>query len=487
MSFNNVVNDFEASMAQNEEFDENQEQGQCPEVKINNIEDVLTINDLDFVKPIINDNINYRVDQIELIGKAMEISNGDPLNALQYFVACMNHEGYDVEFELVFTIPANTEVTITLPIRDYPGDELGYYVSWNDEITHNTNVHTYKSIDKIKEYHVRFFGLGISGFGRFSYDEDYYGYTKYLTNVISFGILGHTFTSLEYAFVDCKNNFTVPQTLPSSITDTSNMFRFCGAFNQPLNGWNTSNVTNMKSMFLECTSFNQPLNDWSVNNVVNMKDMFHKCANFNQPLNTWSVNNVTTMEEMFYGCANFNQPLDAWSVNNVTNMNNMFMDCTNFNQPLNAWNTSNVTIMSRMFFGCKNFNQPLDAWSVNNVTKMTYMFADCTNFNQPLNTWSVNNVIDMDRMFIRCTNFNQPLNAWSVNNAKDMKLMFADCISFNQPLNAWNTSNVTDTYKMFAGCTNFNQPLNAWNVSNVIDMTAMFENCNISEENKPIF
>ena len=42
MSFNNVVNDFEVSMAQNEEFDENQEQGQCPEAKIYNMEDVLT-------------------------------------------------------------------------------------------------------------------------------------------------------------------------------------------------------------------------------------------------------------------------------------------------------------------------------------------------------------------------------------------------------------------------------------------------------------
>jgi len=45
MSFNNIVNDFEASMAQNEEFDENQEQGQCPEAKIYNMDDVLTSTD----------------------------------------------------------------------------------------------------------------------------------------------------------------------------------------------------------------------------------------------------------------------------------------------------------------------------------------------------------------------------------------------------------------------------------------------------------
>ena len=45
------------------------------------------MDNLDFVKPIINDNINYREDQKELIKKAMEISYGNPLNALQTTLA----------------------------------------------------------------------------------------------------------------------------------------------------------------------------------------------------------------------------------------------------------------------------------------------------------------------------------------------------------------------------------------------------------------
>jgi len=357
------------------------------------------MNNLYFVRPIVDDNINYRVYQQELIEKALEISNGNPLNALQYIVACMKHEEYDIEFELVFQIPANTEVSITLPIIETkPKDEFGYYVSWNDEITHNINTHTYKSKDEVKEYRVRFFGLGISGFGRLLND----GYKKYLTKVISFGILGHTFTSLNYAFNQCENNFTVPQTLPSSITDTNSMFYGCKAFNQPLNGWTVNNVTDMSFMFQYCINFNQPLDAWSVNNVLIMRGMFDKCTNFNQPLNTWSVNNVIDTHGMFSYCTNFNQPLNSWSVNNVKNMHYMFSDCTNFNQPLNSWSVNNVSTMYGMFKNCTNFNQPLNTWSVNNVSTMYDMFKNCTNFNQPLNTWTVNNVIDMSEMFKNC-------------------------------------------------------------------------------------
>ena len=332
------------------------------------------MDNLDFVRPIINDNINYRVDQRELIEKASEISNGDPLNALNYIVACMNHQRYYVEFELVFTIPANVEVSITLPIIETePKDVLGYYVSWNDQITHNINTHTYKSTDKIKDYHVRFFGLGISEFGLLSND----GYKKYLTKVISFGILGHTFTSLSYAFSQCENNFTVPQTLPSSITNTDSMFYKCRTFNQPLSTWNVNNVTDMSFMFQYCINFNQPLNTWSVNNVLIMRWMFDKCTNFNQPLNAWSVNKVIDMHGMFSNCTNFNQPLNNWSVNNVINMHYMFSDCTNFNQPLNNWSVNNVSTMYGMFSNCTNFNQLLNNWSVNNVIDMSEMFKNC--------------------------------------------------------------------------------------------------------------
>jgi surface protein len=392
------------------------------------------MNNLDFVNPI-NHNTNYREDQQELISRAINISD-NPLNALQYIVACLVHEGYSVEFELVFDIPANTEVTLTLPIIETePKDPLGYYVVWGDSVQHNTNQHTYKQINKSKKYHVRFFGLGIAGFGNKSkYNE---GYRKYLTKVISFGNLGHTFTSLKNAFYECNNNFTVPQTLPQSITNISSMFSWCQTFNQPLTMWNTSNITDMSGMF----GF---------------------CVNFNQSLSMWNTSNVTDMSGMFCCCVNFNQPLSTWNTSNVTDMSNMFYDCTNFNQPLNAWNTSNVSDMSWMFDNCINFNQSLNGWNTSNVTDMDGMFRNCTNFNQPLSTWNTSNLISMDNMFVSCTNFNQPLSTW-------------------------NTSNVKNMSKIFHSCTNFNQPLSTWNTSNVIYISNMFTDCNILEHNKPIF
>jgi surface protein len=355
---------------------------------------------LNFIKPI-NDIINYREEQKELIRKALEISNGDPLNALQYFVTCMNHEGHAVEFELVFTIPANEEVTITLPIKEIePKDELGYYVSWGNGLTYNTNIHTYERIDKTKDYHVRLFGLGISGFGMQSQDNE--GYKKYLTKVISFGKLGHTFTSLEYAFYKCENNFTVPHVLPSNITNTCGMFWDCINFNQPLTTWDTLNVTNMISMFFGCISFNQPLTVWNVSNVTNMRSMFSWCKEFNQPFDGWNTTNVTDMSWMFIGCTNFNQPLTTFNTSNVTNMTNMFYNCTHFNESLTSWNTSNVTNMCHMFACCTNFNQPLTNWDTSNVTDMSCMFCCCTIFNQPLTAWNTTNVTNKCGIFVEC-------------------------------------------------------------------------------------
>jgi len=405
-----------------------------PELLANNM---IVAEGIDFVKPVINDNVNYREERKELIQKAVKQSYSNPLSVLEYFVKYMNHEGYDIEFELVFTVPKNHKVTITLPIIETePKDKLGYYVNWDDETTHNNRVHTYEVADETKEYHVKFFGLGISGFGMQSLSLDD-GYQKYLTKVISFGKLGHTFTSLEYAFNKCENNFTVPQALPSSITNISSMFRYCMAFNQPLSTWNTSNVTNMSSMFSWCINFNQPLNNWTVNNVTDMSCMFLKCTNFNQPLNAWNTSNVTDMSWIFGNCTNFNQPLTDWTVNNVTNMKAVFYYCTNFNQPLHAWNTSNVINMNGMFSGCTNFNQYLNDWNVYNVTNMSWMFGNCTNF--------------------------------------------------NKSLSAWNTSNVKNMSYMFYNCTDFNQPLHDWNTFNVLDMNCIFYKCNISEQNKPIF
>jgi len=353
---------------------------------------------LEFVKPF-HDNINYRKEQKELIDKAEEISNGDKLSALNYIVTSLLHNNIkDVEFELEFTIPANTSATITLPIvESNPIDELGYYVSWgNNDITHNIDTYTYEPTNIIKEYQVKFFGLGITGFGKYGINKDY---NKYLTKVISFGQLGHMFTSLEYAFSHCKNNFDVPKDLPSSITDLSSMFEWCEKFNKKL--------------------------DWNTRNITTMDEVFSQCKNFNQNLQ-WDLTNATTLEHMFSGCEKFNQNLQ-WDISpqrsKVKNIKMMFCFCPVFNQNL-QWDTSGIETMDGIFGGCTNFNQKLE-WNTINTTTMAYMFDRCTNFNQKVD-FDITKVVDMGKMFKECHNFNQKLE-WIIPKHVNIENMFLEC------------------------------------------------------------
>lgn len=359
--------------------------------------------------------INYELDYSEVIDKSKTISS-DILHQLLYILMYLENEGLDVEMKLKIKVPANTEANIVLPII-YEEDHFGYCVNWGDKkrLSHNIPSHTYSKSDTEEIYTIKIFGMNIIGFGNNNLDNTN-DFRKYLISVLSFGNLGHKFTSLSHAFNRCLNNFTVPENIPSSVTDVSYMFKDCCVFNQPLNSWSVNNIINMCGMFYWCSSFNQPLNLWWTRNVTDMSYMFCACASFNQPLNSWSVHNVTNMRGMFSVCSNFNQPLDLWFVNNVTNMSAMFNWCINFNQSLNSWVVNNVTNMSFMFSWCSKFNQPLNLWYTANVTNMCNMFYLCSKFNQPLNTWLVHNVTNMNDIFYGCDNFKQQLDSWQIDN-----------------------------------------------------------------------
>ena len=299
-----------------------------------------------------------------------------------------------------------------------------------------------------------------------------------LQSVVQFGDI--PWTSMLRMFRGCRNmTFAAGIDVPNlaCVTDMSQMFYGCTAFNQPLEGWNVSQVTNMSGIFRGCNTFNQPLEKWNVSQVISMSGMFRGCESFNQPLEGWKLSQVTDMREMFYGCTSFNQPLEKWNVSQVTSMSGMFDDCIAFNQPLEKWDVSQVTDMSGMFGGCTAFNQPLEGWNVGNVRYMAYMFAYCYVFNQPLEKWNVGNVTYTLGMFRNCSSFNQPLEKWDVSKVRDIRQMFYGCTAFNQPLEGWNVSQVTDMYEMFHGCTAFNQPLEGWNVSQVTNMYEMFYGC----------
>ena len=421
-------------------------------------------NHLQFVKPLENVT-KYKRDQKELLNKAIEISRGDKLGALKYIVSSLSHEDHDVEFILVLNILGlynHDGIGINLPIiTQKPSKDiehkLGFYVIWGDGIiTHNETYHKYSRIDPKNgsEFEIRIFGLNITGFENVHPNH----FKAYLRKVVSFGNLGHKFTSLESAFDSCRRLESIPSNIPSSVTNLSYMFNNNYTFNLPIETWDTKNVTDMSYMFSGCTEFNQPIEKWDTRNVTNMSYMFSGCIDFNQPLNKWATSNVTDMRGMFSGCISFDQPLNSWDTKNITDMSEMFDDCRKFNQPLDSWDTSNVTNMSDMFGSCHSFNQPLDSWDTGSITNMSVMFSSCEIFNQPLNSWNTSSVIDMSNMFINCVAFDQPLDKWDVSNVNNMNYMFSCCFSFSHPLNSWDIRKVEHIDNMFLGCaesTNF--------------------------------
>ena len=107
-----------------------------------------------------------------------------------------------------------------------------------------------------------------------------------LLEVVQFGTVA--WESMKKMFYECeKMTFATGIDTPdlTKVTDMSQIFQYCSAFNQPLNNWTVSKVTDMRAMFDGCTAFNQPLEKWEVSNVSNMAQMFLGCSAFNQPLN----------------------------------------------------------------------------------------------------------------------------------------------------------------------------------------------------------
>ena len=243
----------------------------------------------------------------------------------------------------------------------------------------------------------------------------------------------------------------LPNTLPSTVTDLSEMFsRGRIDSTSDISKWNVSNVTNMSHMFADCTSFNQDISKWNVSNVIDMSSMFGGCQYFNQDISKWNVSNVIDMSGMFAGCQYFNQDISNWNVSNVTNM-------------------------SHMFDGSLDFNKDISKWNVSNVTNMSHMFAD-SSFNQDISKWNVSNVIDMSGMFISCQYFNQDISNWNVSKVKDMSYMFGGCQYFNQDISNWNVSNVTNMSYMFTQTT-YKKDLSNWlkYINDNTNITGMFD------------
>jgi surface protein len=241
-------------------------------------------------------------------------------------------------------------------------------------------------------------GIGIGYGDSNSYNSEGW---HMMTEVRSWSNIG----SLAGAFWNATNLVSVPNYLPTGVTNLEACFANCSNLNTPLNNWNTSYVTNMTKCFNNATVFNQNIGTWNTANVTSMWALFQGATAFNNggsdTINNWNTAKVTNMWQTFYAARAFNQNIGSWNTGAVTTMLNMFGQTNAFNNggldTIKNWNTSLVTNMSGMFSSATSFNQPIGSWNTGSVTTMTQMFYHSSAsppmaFDQDISGWDVDQV-----------------------------------------------------------------------------------------------
>lgn len=197
-------------------------------------------------------------------------------------------------------------------------------------------------------------------------------------------------TKAWYGLYNSPKLTSVPDHIPSTVTDLSSFFEGATIFNDPnVSKWDVSNVTLFTKMFNQARAFNQPLNDWNMSKATNIVSMLAFTYAFDQPLNKWDTSNVTDMAGVFTYAKVFNQNINSWDVTKVTRITMLFSGALKFDQPLDKWNVSNVTKMDEAFRDTP-FNQDIGMWRPAKVTNMDLMLAGNSKFNQNLSSWTFN-------------------------------------------------------------------------------------------------
>ena len=281
---------------------------------------------VDNAKPALNDGTQYR----SLQGGTNRYAYMPDVNTDRMVLR------YDTSKE-----PANNTISIplagTVNVRVEWGDG-----TWNQYTTSGFKTHTYASAGT---YTVEVFGTMTSldhGTGANTTSNK-----RKLVACLSFGNLG--ITNMTRAFRGCSNLAYAPSSLPSGVTNCSEMFRDCTSFNHPgPASWSVSSVTNMSGMFRGCSAFNADISRWSTTSATNMTDMFRDCAAFAANLSGWSTGSVTTMSGMLLNADAYDCSMASWNLaglNASSALDNFMSTATglstaNYNATLVGWNAN---------------------------------------------------------------------------------------------------------------------------------------------------
>ena len=229
---------------------------------------------------------------------------------------------------LIYNLP-NNGITISIPLI---GTNIS--IDWGDT----------GSVDPINLYKFTYDTLGektiniTGGVTQLLYGSILSNLNKqYLISCTDFGI------GLERILFSGAISLTsVPDILPTTVTDMSFMFYNATSFNANVSNWDVSNVTDMHHMFYNATSFNANVSSWNVSNVTNMSYMFENATSFNSSVNWQHMpNSNCSMLRMFENAITFDQDVSSWDVSKITTMEYAFKNTNvsieNYNKCLNIW------------------------------------------------------------------------------------------------------------------------------------------------------
>ncbi len=148
--------------------------------------------------------------------------------------------------------------TIQLPIRDITS---AISITWGDGSATQTGI-TANNPSKTYSVTRATITIDVSAVGSFSTfggSQTILSNIGKMTQLNRWGTYNYGITNVSYAFYFATGLTSIPNSIPSTVTNMEGMFRaasICNDSNILL--WDVSNVINMKAMFREGQSFNQP-------------------------------------------------------------------------------------------------------------------------------------------------------------------------------------------------------------------------------------
>lgn len=327
-----------------------------------------------------------------------------------------------------------------------------------------------------------------------------------------------------HSFYLNEGDLTVPDTLPSHITECDDMFSGCQFFNQDISSWDVSAVENMDSMFYGCESFNQDLSQWCVSLISESPDSFSEGSALSEEnLPVWGTcprgenglidEDIDEEEEI---PTNFRFRIESGSMSPEQVGFEIFTDFESEPLELVLLDSDTGEYIETIDFSgegkyeteyLEGFFDPSFPEEFEDNTYIIY-----SGLENPINTFEVRSKhsrVSITR-YLSPTSMGYPnapddfdgtvevlsysttipnqitkvenslllLPSYIPKAFNNFNDSFGESTHIGTDITGWDVSHVKSMRKTFSRCSNFNQDISRWDVSNVVDMERMFRGNN---------